>query len=71
MVTQNMLRTSEGKLTRDEPWYLYQKVTHMTPFYNQICDCFRSKQMPLTDQIAKVISYLRITIKYPSIQSLD
>ena len=45
MVIQNMLRTHTGK-------YVFSRE-------NPICDCSPSNQMPLTDQITEIASYLR------------
>ena len=56
MVTQNMLRTYEGKEVFSEE--------------KKISDCSRSKQMPLTGQISDIAPHVRtkfwVTISYKS-----
>ena len=48
MVAHTMFRTLEGK-------------RYFRPGKNPICDCSRSNQMPLTDQITEIAQRLRIS----------
>ena len=53
VVTQNMLRTHEGKKVFSEK-------------KNPICDYSLSNQMPYTDQITKIVPCVRTFFELPS-----